>query len=231
MSNYCIVLISKSKSSFYNLLKIGNFADVKLIDNITNINYKMQIKAKQKKINKNKEKIGKVKSDNDEEYISKITSILEEDFINNKDYNTNGIILAGPNNIKKKIKNHSNISKYLDKISIDLLNTSTINENTIWQVHDNYFIKSQEEEKTIIDLITKLEIMIENCDNKLTFGKKEIIDGLNDYMISTILISNLVNYEIKKEINELNKYDCKIFVTHNDNMKKLGVDIIGIKFF
>lgn len=231
MSDYIVILISKSKACFYNLLKIGNYADYKILDRISNTNYDMQMKAKKKKVSKNKEKVGKVKSDNDEEYIDKITNKLVQEFIENNSISFKRIILAGPNKIKGRIKDHSSLSRYLNQYEFDLVNTPPINDKTLWILHDNYFTFSENEEHDTENLIAILKKMMDNGDSKLVFGEKEIIEGMKDYMVSKVLMSTSVNYEVKKSICNNNRCSCKLILTPKDNLKDLGVDIVGIKYY
>ena len=231
--SFGIVLISGSKSICYKLIKSCSASkttgrDHIDINNINEINVKLQ--KRQKKGGQSAQRIGRLRDEKENIYIQKILSMISKSYIknNNTECDIKGIVLAGPAELKHKVKSSDIFKKYFDKLLLKVVNTSNIDNNTVYKVYDMCVeeFATKEELKTV-KLINKIKELIRNSPNKLVFGYQEVIDGLDTSMLKSILIESSMKKSEKDEIYKLNLYGCDI----KEAKHSLGINFIGIKWF
>ena len=228
-TSFGIVLVSGERSICYKVIKCGAHTEIKVIAD-TSVN----LQKRQRKGGQSAQRIGRIRQEKEDSYVKKVSNMVVESYMkNNKtEYSIEGIVFAGPSLLKNKVRTHSLTIQYLDSRVLKIVDTPEIQDSTVWEVYEKCLEEfATAEDKETVELIGTIKDMMINGIDKLTFGQKEMIIGLENCMLETLLISSDSNEELKKQINKLNSYDCNVIEVEPLKMHSLGVDMVGIKWY
>jgi len=226
---YGLVLISGRGFMFFNLIKTGSHVDIQKIYDST-----VKLQKKQKKGGQSAPRFERIRQEKELQYIKKVSDKMIKTFMinNNTSMNVNGIIVGGPAQLKRKVVEHSDTQKMFGDKIIKVVDTEEIDSSIAWDVYEKSLKElATDEEKESIDLINEIKLMMSQADEKLTYGIDETLENLKCCMLEKILVSSDINISIKKKLKKLNTYDCQIIETNPTNLRSIGINIIGIKWY
>ncbi len=228
-SSFGIVLISGEKSICYKIAKCGDHIDIKKIRDTS-----VRLQSRQKKGGQSAPRIERLRQEKEEGYIKKVSNMIVSSYMidNNTKCAVKGLVFAGPSLLKNKVRGSNLIVQYFDKLILKVINTSEIKNTTVLDVYnrcEKEFCTSEEKES--VSLRKKIQDMIEQADERLVFGYKEVVSNLQDCMLETLLMYSEIDCNQKETIYKLNTYECKIIEVNRAKFGCLEIDIIGIKWY
>lgn len=224
-----IVLVSGEKSICYKVFKTGKHTDIKTIAD-TSVN----LQKRQKKGGQSAQRIGRIRQEKEEQYIKKVSNMVVQAYLeeNNTRYGVEGVVFAGPSLLKNRVSTSPIIEQYFSGKVLKVLDTVEISDSLVWDVYDDCIeVFSTAEDKDTVAVIKEIKSLMEGCSEKLTFGEEESFFNLRNCMLEKIVISNSLDDELKQEITDLSEYGCSVHEVEIKTLNKLGVDIVGVKWY
>jgi peptide chain release factor subunit 1 len=166
------------------------------------------------------------------EYEKKVMNNIMKSYLsdNNTKYIIEGIIIAGPAELKNTIMDLDLFGQFFKSKLIDTIACDNINDKTVYEVYEKAsdkilsYIDSNEYE-----ILTEVNELITYASDKLLFGA-EIFENIKNCMVSKLIINKDMPKEEKNKIKELITYSCEIHEVPSYKIKMYG-DMIGIKWF
>lgn len=223
-----MVLISGTISQCLNIQKRGTNVNINKLNEVS-----IELQKRQKKGGQSAQRIGRIRDEKEKAYIDKVVdTIINAYFKNNHtECIIKGLVLGGPSLLKKRVREHPKYMRYLDKLTIRVVDTAEIRESTALEVYQNCIKDfASTEDLAVIEEIEEIKDMITQANDKLAFGEDEIIALLYDNMLEKVIINENLPEEQKNMINELIG-NTQLIEVSNDHLKQVGIDIIGIKWY
>lgn len=222
-----VALVSGCRSIFYKVdYAKGNTGTV--INKKKVYDKQIKLQKSQKKGGQSAQRIGRIRDEKENNYVKglveKIRCCFESQVV--------GIVVGGPAEIKNKVVNHPEYKKYFGKITLEVVDTVEVDNSTILDVLNRSEKGFQNSlNKEAVELIKRVKKMMELADDKLIFGFKEAVENLKMCMVETLVVSKSVKNQRIETLKTLNQYGCPILIVDNDLLDKVGVRIVGIKFY
>jgi len=219
-----IAFITGKMYAFYKISKSGNHIEHKKILSAT-----VDLQKKHKKGGSSSARFGRLHDEKEDAYIKKLGELVIKCFMNetNTKHLVEKLIIAGPSEKKNMLAQDELVKKYFNT-KITLLNTPNLNDQTIIETINStrQLFDSDNDNQDNIAIDNVLNLMALG-DDKLVFGIQEICVCLVNNSLQE-LITNPDNMQLLT-IKKNNK--CNIRVIDNFKLKKLGLDIVGVKWF
>jgi hypothetical protein len=136
------------------------------------------------------------------------------------------LILAGPGEKKSLLKQDDKINKYFSDVI--LLNTPDLNDQVIVNtINDTKSLFEYDNNKEDDQIIKKIQNLMAMSPDQLIFGIEEIIESLKNNELQEIIGDS----EITESIGMSPDDNCKVTVIDVDKFRKIGLDIVGIKWY
>ena len=162
-------------------------------------------------------------------YNKKVSEVIRSAYMRKNDTEciVKGIIVGGVGDIKKEIMEQPLFVQYFSNIVMKVVSTDGINDGTIHDVYNKCLdVLSFFDISSVNDSIDEVKSMILRADNKLVFGRSEILTELKECSIKKIIVSEDLLDEKVKEIIKAVEY---VVVPHN--LIEIYGGIVGIKYF
>ena len=205
------ILIEGENSSIY----ISNGRDSKKVWSVATKRQKNQKKGGQ-----SAPRIERIRQKKELAYIKNIGEFSYRSFTKNNILQIEGIILAGPGEMKYKVQNElKNLlkEKIIKVMTVDNLNFDEILLKSLEYLEDNDLKEEKNE-------INEIEDLIRINTDQIVFGMKEVNEYYKNFMLKKIIISS--KYE--KQFKEIGK--CKIIIIKSHLLEKYG-HMVGIKWY
>lgn len=225
---YGICLISGKEYKFYLLEIRGSHTDFKLLCSDS-----QEIMNQHKSGGQSAVRFQRLRDIQIDHYIKKISEFMCKTYLinNNTQLIIKGIIIAGPGSIKNDVMQTELFKQYFSDKLLQTATTSEINNNTVYDIYEKYYNILQTSEniknKQIVDNLKNL--LLNNFD-VIVFGYDEIIENINTKNLKSIIISNTIDNNIKKEIYNSLTYKCEIIEMDENFVSNYG-GLIGIKWY
>jgi len=224
---YGIIFMAGNKIEFHKLVKTGtNYQNVKLFHK------NIVLPSQHKTGGQSAVRFERLRDEAINDYVNQMSEMCVKHFMieNNTQSLVKGLIIAGPGLIKNDLLKNDLFNLYFKNLIIGCLVTKELNDKTIFDTIDEAKnIIEKNENKDIIKSLDKIKQMISLADNKLTFGHKDIVDGLNSCIIEEIYVDD--TFDKLDQIKEMINYDCKINLIPSCIMNEIGINIVGIRYY
>lgn len=215
---YGIALVSGKEYRFY-VIEINDLhSDIQLL-----YSQKQSLQKKQRKGGQSALRFSRIREEKYNWFIDEVVEDLVTYYStkNNSENIIEGLVLAGPADVKNNICNHDLFKQYLSFKILKIISTDVIENSTIYKVCEDCFYLFNNTRNDVFDEVKKL--IVENPDI-LVFGN-EIKDAIDLYQLKKLVAS-------KDFIFEANGSKCEVILVDNEKMKKFGYgNAIGIKWF
>jgi len=220
---YGLCLISGKETKLY---QISVDRDYKYIKRISTV-----LQKKQKKGGQSSTRIERIRREKYDHHIKKISETIVDTYLNDTKtgYHVKGMIFLGPSETKDKVRNHPLIRKYFSNRCpiIKVLPCGLITDSTIHTVMDECVASITEHDlKGEGKIFHRLQDMMVNDIDKLLFGEKEILEGIQTCIVKEVFVNDK---KLKERLDQLNVYGCEIHLLKSD-LTSMG-NIIGIKYY
>lgn len=226
--SYGIVFISGDAFYIYKITKSGNYYETKKLfgDDVA-------IAKKHKKGGYSAGRFSRLRLESIHNYITKVSEKVISSYLydNNTKLLIEKLIISGPAEKKMLLSQNELIQQYFNnKMSnkLILLDTPEINDQTIYETID---IVKQLFDETINnkndDILNDIKKLMEMADEKLIFGILEIEECAKYGELKQIIISE----ELINKINISDNTKCEIIIIPRCKIEKIGLDIVGIKWY
>ena len=219
-----IVFVSGKMYAFYKIIKSGNHLDIKkLMANDVDLP-KGHNKGGQSSV-----RFSRLHDEAHNNYITKLSELVIKCFMsnNNTEYLIDKLIIAGPSKKKHKLAENELIHQFF-KNKIELITTSNLNEDTIYQViNSSTSIFDSEQNKQELKIIEEIQDIITLNPDKLVFGIEEIGESYSNFELEKIIISEQDLKLLTLQENNV----TQIIKISDDKLDKLGFNMIGIKWY
>jgi len=223
-SKYGLVLISGNRTICYLITKSGTHISEKVLDDTS-----VKLQRRQRKGGSSAPRYGRIREEKEHHYVNKIVNMIIDNYMidNNEKYLVNGIILAGPAEMKHKVSKEDKFKQYFDDRLLGIINAERVDEQVIWEIHGKCLeLFGEKEDKEVCDVCKKIDILINVASNKLVFGFKDNFEELKSCNLEYMMIDVNLEEDVKKSIYELTEYGCKIYEKNG-----FQYEIVGIKWF
>lgn len=220
-----IFIISGNRSILYQLIKTGSHVETRVLADT-----KVKLQKRQKKGGQSAQRIGRIRQEKESRYIDKIIEMASSVYLKEHctKYLISSIVLGGPAELKYSVRKHPEYIKYFDNMTVKIVDTPELNENTVHDVYEKSMYElALEKDKDTIEIIDKIKDMMRDADERLVFGQNEVFENLENCMLETILINN---QQYTNTVNHLNTYGCKVFII-DGNIGMDDIGIVGIKWY
>jgi len=225
--SYGIVFITGDAFYIYKITKTGDHYESKEL-----YNDDVELAKKHKKGGQSAGRFFRLRLESIHNYITKVSEKVIMSYLsnNNTKYLIQKLIIAGPGEKKVLLSQNELIQQYF-KNNITLLNTTEINDQSIHEIINNaHELFENDIDDKCNDVINKIKNLMNQCDDKLVFGIKEIIKCLSHNELQQIITTEKIANEIDIEkINKNNK--CEIIIVDSRKLEKMGLDIIGLRWY
>jgi peptide subunit release factor 1 (eRF1) len=226
--NYGVALISGKEYRYYLIsFHEGGYHDIKLLEYDT-----IALQNSFKKGGQSQQRYMRIKEAKDLLYVRTMTELLVKTYtINNTKYLIDKLIIAGPSTMKNDVVEQDLFQQYFKKITAKIISSSEITDETIHEVMktcSDVFISQNNKQSTKI--MEQIEDLVIHASDSLIFGYLEAIVNLENSNIKTLLVSNKLDANKKKNIVNMINTKCQFLEVDSDIIKKYG-DIVGIKWF
>lgn len=218
-----IIFVTGKMYSFHKIIKSGDHMESKKIVADT-----VDLPNKHRKGGQSSVRFARLHDEREDAYIKKLGELVVKTFMSNNNTNhlIEKLIIAGPGDKKKLLAQDELVNKYFGN-NIIIRNTSDVTDQIIFeminQTRDIFNSKGNNDEDEILNYINNL--MMNDVD-KLVFG----IDEVNECLINNELQQIVTDNETIQLINK-NTNNCEIVIIPIEKLKKIGLDIIGIKYY
>lgn len=225
-TNYGIIFITGKMYAFYKIIKSGDHIEHKKI-----CSNNVDLPNKHNKGGQSSLRFSKLHAEKVTAYIKKVSELVPKYYMtnNNTECLIDKLFIAGSGKKKKLLAETELVKQYFSN-KINLINTSDVNDQTIYETINNCNIlfhnNESEKETRIIEKIKNL--MINNVD-QLVFGIIEINNALLNCELQEIIITEEHKHNIDLELVSNSK--IKLHIVSFNIIKDIGIDCIGVKFF
>lgn len=225
-TKFGIVVVTGEETKCYQLIKSGSHLSYNLITKKTG-----HLQKRQKKGGQSAQRIGRIRQEIEDAYVKEITQKIVECFVEDGVATIPGIILAGPAHLKRSVAEDPQFQQYFNLLKV--VPTDKVDDATIYKISEQcYDVICSEEQKEDLQLVNRIEEMVALADDKLIFGYDEAIDNLSMCMLETVVISSKVErMDELLGVSANGTSSCKIKIVDEYLMNKLGVDIVGIRWY
>lgn len=225
--NYGIVLLSGKDFRCYVLEITGSNKEFKLIDGD-----RFKLQKRQKKGGQSAQRIDRLREIQRGHYITEINEVIQQIYMreNNTVCSVKGLIIGGVGDIKYEIMNHDIFQQYFSSKVLRIVSTDEIDDSTVYDVYNKCIdILGSFDINSVNKIINEIKMLIANADDKLIFGKDDIMNELKSYQLKKLIISDQL-YEIHKNDIVQISYDYELHVVPH-NMIEIYGGILGIKYY
>lgn len=210
---YGVVFITGKMYSIYKIYKSYNHLSYKKISE-----NKVDLPRKHNKGGQSSVRFGRLHDEKELAYIKKVSEIVIRVFADIKQ-----LIIAGPSEKKNLLRNSDLIIKYFDKI-VSTVITPKITTNNINEILCKISNNLDNDDDKIIKRIEELLFL---ADDKLVFSIEEIQELLNCNSLNELILCREIEHliEIPKDTK------CRVTKIDQIKIKKIGLDIVGVKFY
>lgn len=221
--SFGVLLISGNRTIFY---KTDGQQKEKLYDT------KVKLQKQQKKGGQSAQRIERLCEEKRDIYVKMIVEKAKSVFMPEKseDDSIKGFIIAGPAELKHKVRVNPEFIKFFGNGMYDVIDTPELSDQTIHDLLKNHTsLFKCIANKEVVDKIVQIKQMIELADDRLVFGFKEVSENLKMCLLESVVTSD----KLKKKIDKLNSYGCKIFEADSQLMSKISgtIDVVGVKYY
>ena len=219
-----IAFITGKMYAFYKISKSGDHIEHRKITGDT-----VDLPKKHNKGGSSSARFGRLHDEKEDAYIKKLGELIVKSFMdnNNTNYLIEKLIIAGPSEKKTMLSQNELVKKYFNN-KITLLNTPDLNDQTIVETINNT--------KQLFDSNVNVQddMAINNILNLMSMGDDKLVFGIEE--INTCLINNdlqeLITIPDHMKILGISKNNkCNIRIIDNIKLNKIGIDIVGIKWY
>lgn len=222
--SFGLIFITGKMYSFYKIMKSGDHMESKKL-----VSDDVDLPNKHRKGGQSSVRFARLHDEREDAYIKKLGELTVKTFMSNNNTNhlIEKLIIAGPGDKKKLLAQDDLVIKYF-RDNIIIKNTSDVTDQiifeTINQSRSLFESKESNDEDDIIDYIN--DLMINDID-KLVFGIKEI----NECVINNDLCKIVTDNETIELINKNDNSNCEIIIIPIEKLKKMGLDVIGVRWY
>jgi len=226
-NNFGIILIDGNNLLCYKIIKSGAHVEI-----ISLYNKYVNHQKRQKKGGQSAQRIGRLRNQKENAFIQHTAEITKKLYMNNTNYLINGLVIAGPAEMKDKIKNNNLFSQYFKNKIIKIITTQNITDNSVLEVY-NECIEDfvTDEDKEAIGILQKAKEIMLNNDDKLIYNYKKTIKFMTNCMLEYLLIDINLDKNQKENLYNLNTYGCKIYELYGLNLEGMQLECLGIKWY
>lgn len=227
-TNYGIVLISGKEFRCYSVNLSGSHVEFKKLVKITE-----ELQKKQGRGGSSAARIDRIRQSKQDHYVKRMAELILGTYTcnNHCKYTVERLIVAGPSTIKREVLDEKIITQYFSKKIMKVLDITEIDDSSVLKVYNkcSELFMTKEDKHSVQVLSTIKDLIIKNSD-LLAFGQNEIIEGLENHTLKSILISSSLPNDIRTKLDELNTYGCEIYDIDESYLKGYG-NFIGVKWF
>ncbi|AYV75970.1 MAG: peptide chain release factor 1 eRF1 [Terrestrivirus sp.] len=225
--NYGIILLSGKDFRCYVLEITGSNKEFKLIDSD-----KFKLQKRQKKGGQSAQRIDRLREIQRGHYITEINEIIQQIYMreNNTMYIVKGFVIGGVGDFKHEVINNDIFQQYFSSKILRIVSTEEINDGTVYDVYNKCIdILGSFDINNVNKIINEIKILITNADDKLIFGKDDIMNELKSYQLKKLIISDQLFDTYKNDITQI-IYDYELHIVPH-NMIEIYGGILGIKYY
>ncbi len=226
-TQYGIVLVSGETAACYHVIKQGTHIDIKKL-----IDYDVELQKKQKKGGQSAQRIGRLREERQNIQINAVVDMMIHCYMikNKTAANIEGLLVAGPSLLKKRVTETSEFKQYFDNLLLRVVTCGEIRDNTVWDTYaDNCDVFATVEEQESIELTNDIVDMMAQANEQLVFGIDEVLIDIQACMLRQVLVSS--THPNLDELHAAIEYDCQVHEVPEVNMRKIGIDMVGIRWY
>ncbi len=224
---YGIVLLSGKEYRCYILEIIGSHKEFILVNSD-----EIQLQKRQKKGGQSAVRFDRIREIQRNHYTREVAEVIRQTYMRKNDTECiiKGLIVGGVAGIKKEIMDEEIFQQYFSQKVMRVVNTEVINDLTVYDVYNKSCdLLSKLDMKAVSQIIDEIKNLIIDADDTLVFGIDEIVEGIGNYSIKKVIISeNIIdnyNYLTKNKL-----YDYEIHIVPDNLINEYG-GIIAIKYY
>lgn len=224
-----IVLVSGETCRIYTVIKSGDHTQIKEEKNAQ----VHQLKG-HKKGGQSAPRFQRLRDENEEAQIKKVAEHMVNAYWNHElsTVTVSSIMIGGPAEFKNKVREHPLIKQFFNSAIVGVVTTGSIDDKLVDKVYyDNKDLFVNVKDKESLKVISEIEKLIERGDDKLIFGFDEARENLAMCLLDKLVVNNTVPEEDKRSLVNLNQHGCKLHLVNPSCLQKIGVDIVGVKFY
>ena len=214
-----ICLASGKEYRIYILETNGKYNNIKLIYSDTE-----QLLKHHKKGGQSAQRFGRIRSSNYDRFVKEICEEVVKCYMsnNNTEYLIDKLIIGGPSELKKEIKDNELVQQYFGKIILKIISTDSINDLTINEVIDNSISE-------ILNINHSLSIMdsLNKNPDFYVFGLENVLEKYLSGSLKCLMITDDLYDKLKHNFN--NK-KTTIIKCNNSEINTFG-GIVGELYF
>lgn len=219
-----IIFVTGKMYALYKIIKSGEHIENKKI-----LKDSVDLPNKHKKGGQSSVRFARLHDEKEDAYIKKLGELTIKSFMNstNTEQLIEKLIIAGPSEKKILLAKNELIKQYFAN-KIVLLNTPDLNDQTINETLNGIreLFNSENDNNDDIALENIITLM-SLADDKLIFG----IDEINECLKNNEIRDLITNPETMSKLNITQNTKCNIRVIDNIKLNKIGIDIVGIKWY
>lgn len=224
-----VVLVSGETCRIYTVIKSGDHTQIKE-EKSAQVH---QLKG-HKKGGQSAPRFQRLRDENEEAQIKKVAEHMVNAYWNHElsSVTVSGILIGGPAEFKNKVREHPLIKQFFEPAIVGVVTTGSIDDKLVDKVYyDNKDLFVNMKDKESQRIISEIEKLIERSDDKLIFGLNEARENLAMCLLDKLVISNTVPENDKRSLINLNTYGCKLHQVDSSSLQKIGVNIVGVRFY
>lgn len=226
--NYGVVLLSGKEYRCYILEITGNNKNFKLVASDT-----VQLQKHQKKGGQSAPRFEENRQIERNHYTRKVSEAIHDSYMrkNNTLCIIKGLIVGGVGDIKKEIMEQPLFVQYFTKIVLKVVSTDVINDGTMYDVYNKCLdVLSSFDLGQVSNVMDEIKKLVSKADNKLVFGIKEILVGLEECSIRKIIVSVSKVTTLREDLNNKKFKNVELVVIPHGLIEIYG-GIVGIKYY
>lgn len=230
-TKYGIVLISGKEFRCYSVNlsgSRGSHIEFKKLVKVTE-----ELQKKQGRGGSSAARIDRIRQSKQDHYVSRMATLILESYTcnNHCKYTIEGLIVAGPSTIKREVIEDKIMTQYFSNKILKVLDIQEIDDSSVQKVYEkcSELFVTKENKRSLKMLSDIKELMIKNSD-LLAFGQDEILEGLENHTLKSILFVSNLDKDIRTKLDKLNTYGCEFVEIDLCYMKSMG-NFVGIKWF
>jgi peptide chain release factor subunit 1 len=213
-----ICLVSGKECRLYLIETNGKHRDIKLLFSNTEHLLKHHNKGGQ-----SAQRFGRIRENNYNRYVKDLCDTIVKHYMknNNTEYIIDKIVICGPTDLKKEIKDNELIQKYFLNKILKIMSTETIDDYTIQKV-----LEEIEEDISGINNDINIDEMISKTPDMFVFGTDEVYKYMLSGDLKTVYVSDKM---FDSNMHKLNS-KTEIIKCNNKSISIYG-GIIGEKYY
>lgn len=217
-NHYGVVFISGDGFSLYQITKSSNYYNYNKI-----YNENVTLAKKHNKGGQSALRFSRLQEESEQNYITKVSEKVIETY---QKLNIDKLFIVGNANKKNLLEQTKLIQTNFIKIFNITTETTNINLINNFLSFDIKKLILEYENHLEIEMIKKINNLIELNSDKLFFGINEVIKNIDNikeiYYDDSINIINILG---------LDKFKIKLYPINKNNMDSIGINCIGIKYY